>query len=345
MNRSGLLRSVKSYACLRSYQQRASASKTDHLYGASCVIPALQAGKRRLKKLYVNDRGTGNSFAARIAREDHRAPAGAESSKPLLERAIELAHRREVSVVGIPGTRLDSLSDGRPNQGMVLAASPLEATQLRHLGAVEADDDGESSYKAVITKRESLQMTVSSRGGTRAFPIWLALDQVVDPQNLGAILRTAHFLDIDGVVLTEHETAPFSSTVSKASAGAMEVMDLFVTSSLPKFLEESAQHGWHVYGTDIHSPRTILISEYLREKHRQPDSVLALVSSPTIIVLGSEGKGMRPAVSKMCHNHLLLGDGDDSDETRGEAAQEAYRVDSLNVSVAAGILLHTLATC
>ncbi|KAJ3181746.1 hypothetical protein HDU87_000764 [Geranomyces variabilis] len=226
---------------------------------------------------------------------------------------------------------------------MVLAASPREATQLGHLGAVEADVDGAHSYNAVITKRESLQMTSSTRGGTRLFPIWLALDQVIDPQNLGAILRTAHFLHIDGVVLTEHETAPFSSTVSKASAGAMEVMDLFVTSSLPKFLEESAQNGWHIYGTDIHSPRTILISEYLREKHRQSDGVPALVSSPTIIVLGSEGKGMRVAVSKACHNHLLLGDDDDSD-AQGNVAREAYRVDSLNVSVAAGILLHTLVT-
>ncbi|KAI8912370.1 Alpha/beta knot methyltransferase [Powellomyces hirtus] len=326
----------------RAVHQRASSARTEHLYGASCVLAALQpggkklqAGHRKLRKLYVKDRGSGFG----VIREDRKAAA--DGSGTLVARAIELARQREVAVVEVPASRLDALSDGRPNQGMVLAASPMDALQIRHLGHVDTELGDRISYPAVVTKRESFPISFSKRGGTRPFPIWLAIDQVVDPQNLGAVLRSAHFFDIDGVVLTEHETAPFSPTVSKASAGAMEAMELFVTGSLPKFLEESAEHGWHIYGTDIHSDRTILLSSYLRAKNQGAQGIPPLVHSPTILVLGSEGRGLRSPVSKMCHDHLIVGDDAEDSEDANRNSNE-YRVDSLNVSVAAGILLHAL---
>ncbi|KNC98115.1 uncharacterized protein SPPG_06524 [Spizellomyces punctatus DAOM BR117] len=310
---------------------RTTAQRTlEHLYGASCVIPALEIGRRKLRKLYVKEGGELDGI---------RSSKRGDRSNKWVELALQLAQRREVTVSRVPASRLDALSDGRPHQGLVLAAAPLECVQLRHLGCWQNEGDSDSRYSAVITKRESLTIPFSSREGRRRHPIWLALDQIVDPQNLGGILRSAHFFDIDGVILTDRETAPFSPFVSKASAGALEVMDLYITPSLPKFLESSAENGWHIYGTDIHSDNTISLSEYSRAKHSGLE-VPPLIHSPTILVLGSEGKGMRPVVSKACHDHLVIGDQVEDDEDAKGGGK--YTVDSLNVSVAAGILMHTL---
>jgi 21S rRNA (GM2251-2'-O)-methyltransferase len=74
----------------------------------------------------------------------------------------------------------------------------------------------------------------------------LALDEVWDPQNFGALLRTSHFLGIDGVVVCAKNSAPLSATVSKASAGAMEIIDVGSTENMMKFLDKSTENGWQV---------------------------------------------------------------------------------------------------
>ena len=74
----------------------------------------------------------------------------------------------------------------------------------------------------------------------------LALDEVGDPQNLGALIRTAHFLGCYKIVVCAKNSAPLSAAVSKASAGALEVSPISVTHDMVKFLEGSAANGWQV---------------------------------------------------------------------------------------------------
>ena len=74
----------------------------------------------------------------------------------------------------------------------------------------------------------------------------LALDEVWDPQNLGALLRTCHFLACDSVVVCAKNSAPLSAAVSKASAGAMELMEISSTNNMMRFLDESRNNGWQV---------------------------------------------------------------------------------------------------
>jgi 21S rRNA (GM2251-2'-O)-methyltransferase len=74
----------------------------------------------------------------------------------------------------------------------------------------------------------------------------LVLDEVWDPQNFGALLRTAHYLGIDKVVACSKNSAPLSPSVSKASSGAMEMMDVYSTQNLMKFLDKSQENGWQV---------------------------------------------------------------------------------------------------
>jgi len=74
----------------------------------------------------------------------------------------------------------------------------------------------------------------------------LALDEVWDPQNFGALLRTAYFLRCDKVVVCRKNSAPLSAAVSRASAGAMEVMQVYSTDNMMRFLDKSKENGWQV---------------------------------------------------------------------------------------------------
>jgi 21S rRNA (GM2251-2'-O)-methyltransferase len=148
----------------------------------------------------------------------------------------------------------------------------------------------------------------------------LALDEITDPQNLGSILRSAFFFGIDEVILCSKNSSPLNSVVSKASAGALEVMTIRSSSNLMRFLDESKLKGWQVVGTSVDESAVSLESLSLTQ--------------PTILVMGSEGHGLRPAVLSRCDQKVYV---------PGRRASSAL-VDSLNVSVASGILLNHIAS-
>ncbi|KAJ8602611.1 hypothetical protein CTAYLR_009540 [Chrysophaeum taylorii] len=116
--------------------------------------------------------------------------------------------------------------------------------------------------------------------------MWLALDEVQDPRNFGAILRSARFFGVP-VVSCAKNSAPLSPVASKASAGAMEEVVVYEARNLVKFLAKSKENGFRVLGASLSKGKT---------DHR----VLALrdvdVDVPTIVVLGSEGTGLRTNV-------------------------------------------------
>jgi 21S rRNA (GM2251-2'-O)-methyltransferase len=148
----------------------------------------------------------------------------------------------------------------------------------------------------------------------------LALDEVWDPQNFGALLRTAHFLPgVAEVVVCAKNSAPLSETVSKASAGAMETMEVCSVDNMMRFLDNSIAEGWQVVGTSLGDGST-LMAEIPKNR-------------PTILVLGNEGHGIRTNVLRKC-SHLVRIEGGESHDS----------VDSLNVSVTGGIMLHFLST-
>jgi 23S rRNA (guanosine2251-2'-O)-methyltransferase len=141
--------------------------------------------------------------------------------------------------------------------------------------------------------------------------IVLALDQIEDPHNLGALVRTAAFLGIRGALLHRSRRAPISSAVSKASAGAVEFFDLFECGNLADVLQRFARKGWRIVGSAL-------------DDDALPLGELA-AGGPCMLVVGNEGRGLRPLTRKRCTELVRI-------ERRG-------RAESLNVSVAAGILL------
>ncbi|KAF9985625.1 hypothetical protein BGZ65_010332 [Modicella reniformis] len=201
------------------------------------------------------------------------------------------------------------------NVGVVLEASKLEETFVKALGPVSEDN----TYNVMI------------RGMSKKFifqpdepPVWIALDEVVDPQNLGAIMRTALFMGVDGVIICHKNSAPLSAVASKASAGAIEERPTYGVTSLMRLIQISQSNGWHVVGAHL-SPDL----KRSRPLHTWP---VTGVDQPTLLIMGNEGNGLRKQIADQCDSFIQIPCVNNNDSV----------VDSLNVSVATGIILAKL---
>ena len=141
----------------------------------------------------------------------------------------------------------------------------------------------------------------------------VVLDGVEDPHNLGAIIRTAHAAGADAVVVPERRAAPLTETVERAAAGAMEYLPIARVTNVTQALEKLKQQGYWIYGFDERGTESYHTVEY---------------AQPTVIVLGGEGKGIHQGVQKHCDVLVKI--------------PMAGEVSSLNVSVAAGVVLFEL---
>eukprot|EP01038_Epipyxis_sp_PR26KG_P008158 gene8158-11041_t len=212
---------------------------------------------------------------------------------------VKIAKELNIPIREFSKHDLNMLTENRPHQGFVLRASPIEFIKLDYL-------EPSTHFRCV-----------------------LALDEVWDPQNFGALLRTSHFLGCDKVVVCAKNSAPLSPTVSKASSGSLEVMDVYSTNQMMKFLDKSIANGWQVIGTDL--------SENSKSLFDIP------LDKPTILVLGNEGHGIRTNVLRKC-THLIKITAQSMEQRPDGINHVNSLVDSLNVSVTGGIILHHFLT-
>ena len=152
-------------------------------------------------------------------------------------------------------------------------------------------------------------------------PLIVALDQVQDPQNLGSICRTAECAGAAGVVIPERRAAEVTPAVCKASAGAVEHLRLARVRNMTDFLGEARRAGCWCYGAS---------AEATSEKKRAPVPYDGpdYAGSGVVLVLGSEGAGLRPRVANACDELIAL-------PLRG-------RIESLGVSAAAAAILYEI---
>jgi 23S rRNA (guanosine2251-2'-O)-methyltransferase len=204
-----------------------------------------------------------------------------EAALPAVEAA---AKERGISAERVVAERLGQiLPPGTPHQGLALSVGPLPERGLDELGR-------------------------------RQRSLVLALDQVSDPRNLGAILRTAAALGAEGVLLPRRRSAELNGACAKAASGALDLLPLVEVVNLARSLAELKERGYWIVGLDAAAPGTL-------EEIELPPRV--------VLVLGSEGEGLRRLVAEGCDFLARL--------------EIDPRVESLNVSVAAGIALHLLA--
>ncbi|KAG2217882.1 hypothetical protein INT45_005538 [Circinella minor] len=206
------------------------------------------------------------------------------------------------------------MSGNKPHQGVVLDGSPRIPIQLSAMSSIT-----NGKYKGIIAPQKtiSFQKTDLDRQ-----PLWIVLDEVQDPQNLGSILRTAYFFDVDGVLLCSKNSASLTPAVSKVSSGAMELMDVYATRNLVRFLQASSEEGWQIIGAAVSETSAINLNSQK-------------IDRPTMLVLGNEGVGLRYNVKRCCDQFVSIPAIHQNSDDNG-------LIDSLNVGVAAGILIARL---
>jgi 23S rRNA (guanosine2251-2'-O)-methyltransferase len=141
----------------------------------------------------------------------------------------------------------------------------------------------------------------------------LMLDSIYDPQNLGAILRASECFGVDLVIYSKNRGTDITPTVTKASAGASELVPICKVSNLADTMQLFQEEGYHALSADVGEKAQNLYQFKFPEK--------------TLIIMGSEGKGIQPLLRKKCDYHVTI---------------PMYgRIDSLNVSQATSIILNS----
>ncbi|MFW5855067.1 MAG: 23S rRNA (guanosine(2251)-2'-O)-methyltransferase RlmB [Thermodesulfobacteriota bacterium] len=146
---------------------------------------------------------------------------------------------------------------------------------------------------------------------TRTDPFLLMLDSVVDPNNLGALVRTALCAGVDGVILPRDRSASPLPSVSKASAGALEHTALVRITNLARTIEIIKQHGFWIAGLDRAAEKPVFESD---------------LKGPLAVIIGGEEKGIRPLVKQHCDFLVRI--------------PQVGPLDSLNASAAGAVVMY-----
>jgi len=322
-----------------------------------------------------------------------------QATNRALARVLELARSlprfpqdpsSKIEIVSATRHVLDRLSGNRPHNGVVIDAAPIQVPVIEQLRPHELWP----ATAANASQEEGAPVTPAA-------PVWLLLDGVLDPQNVGAILRTAAFFGCTGVIVCGTGSAPLSPVVAKASSGAMETMTIMCCRNPVDFLVRTRQlieepelpsGVWSdTLGQGDRSPSGVVDQTRYTLPSFTVDDKLAFTPSPsqvwqgplrivalspespnavpitalnlppvtvtsgdptieaissqpvhfpaTLLVVGSEGRGLSPAVGRLCHLHATILPSFQG--TRSTAATLAL-LDSLNVSNAVAIALNQL---
>ncbi len=201
-----------------------------------------------------------------------------------MKDVFALAKELGVPIENVEAERLDVLTAKVRHQGVAAVAAPIRYYELREVLAV-ALEKGQP-------------------------PFLLLLDELQDPQNVGAIIRTAAAAGVHGVLIPKRRSCQISAAVSRASAGAVEHVPIVRVGNTVQTLEELKRHGLWIGGADMSG------TEYMK----------ADLKGPLAIVIGGEGKGLSRLVRETCDFILsipMLGG-----------------VSSLNASAASAVLLY-----
>jgi len=170
---------------------------------------------------------------------------------------------------------------------------------------------GTQDHQGVVVRAEPYRYADAHELAAGPAPLLAVLDSVTDPRNLGAVVRSAEGAGASGVVLPAHNSSRVTPAVCRASAGAVEHLPVAVVKNLARYLGEvKGQHLW-AWAADGAAEKTMWQAD---------------LSGGIAFVFGAEGKGLRPLVRRTCDDAVAI--------------PLAGRVESLNVSVAAALLLY-----
>ena len=199
----------------------------------------------------------------------------------------DLAKNMGVAIQNNQKDKLTELCTSNQHQGVVLSARPKATLTDEHLEAYLKQDN----------------------------VLFLILDQITDPHNLGACLRTAAALGVSAVIIPRHQSVGLSPVVAKVSVGGSEAIDVITVTNLARTLSILKDAGVFIFGTALDETAKLLYHCDLTGK--------------VAIVMGSEGDGMRRLTREHCDVLVYI-----------PMSDNPHRPQSLNVSVATGMMLY-----
>lgn len=202
-----------------------------------------------------------------------------------VSEAVTLAGAQGLSINEVPKSQLDAAAGDIVHQGLVLIAKPFAYTELSDLLATQN-------------------------------PLWVVLDQVTDPRNLGAIVRSAAAFGATAVLIPQRRSAPVTAAAWRTSAGALARLPVCQIGNISQTLEMLQEHGAFCVGLDAGSEHGL-------------EELARLSDGPIAIVVGAEGRGLSTLVAKHCDVLVSI--------------PMTAATESLNASVAAAISLHWVA--
>lgn len=222
--------------------------------------------------------------ALRSSRELNKIWVAEGINKKSIGEILSLAKKSKIVVQFVPKQKLDGMLDMN-HQGIIASVAAYRYAEL------------ETLFERAEERKED--------------PLFLILDELEDPHNLGSILRTADATGVHGVIIPRRRSVGLTAVVAKASTGAIEHIPVVRVNNLSQTVEELKDRGVWIAGTDAAG----------RADYRQMDATL-----PLAVIIGSEGKGMSRILKEKCDflYHLPM---------RGA-------VTSLNASVAASLLMY-----
>lgn len=206
------------------------------------------------------------------------------NNNPTLSRLASMAKEKGAVVKEVDSKKLDFMCGGANHQGVAAYVAAHEYSSIDEIFAY-AEEKGEAPFIVVC-------------------------DEIEDPHNLGAIIRTAECAGVHGVIIPKRRSASLNFTVGKTSAGALEYMRVARVSNLASTIDELKEKGCWVYGADMDG------TDYKKTDF----------SGAVVLVIGSEGKGIGKLIRQKCDAIVSL-------PMKGN-------INSLNASVAAGILMY-----
>ncbi|MDQ2700329.1 MAG: 23S rRNA (guanosine(2251)-2'-O)-methyltransferase RlmB [Actinomycetota bacterium] len=177
-------------------------------------------------------------------------------------------------------------------------------------GAKLAEMAGSEDHQGIVAEVDPYPYVGGRQLLDKPDALIVVLDQVQDPRNLGAVCRSAEVAGADGVVIPDRRAASVTAVACKTSAGAVEHLEIARVRNVADFLADAKKAGFWVWGADGTSNSTPWQTD---------------LTGKTALVMGTEGKGLRPRVADSCDGLIAI--------------PQLGRIDSLNVSAAASVLL------
>ncbi len=189
---------------------------------------------------------------------------------------------------------------------------PIEFYERKYLDKLAGTPD----HQGIVAFRRpfvysDLDILIENRNRSFDFNLIIILDSVMDPQNLGSIIRTAHCMGANGVIIPEDRAARITAAVNKVSAGSVGQMPVAKVVNLAQSINYLKDKGFWIFGADAHHGRSLKDMDF---------------NCSVALVLGGEEKGIRSLVKKQCDFLINI--------------PMSGNFDSLNVSVAAGIIMY-----